>query len=216
MSGIYTEKEKCQVMEDKRTIKTKRSLKAAMIKMLEKESFESISITELCREADVSRITFYSHYSDKYALLDDIFNDLLIIGTEDYQRRQRENNQRNSLVAGYVNVLDSILKLYYDRFDFFRHTNPEKNPYLASRYYSIVLETVEKHTAHVKERLRLKYSPKKIAGFMCFGLFGFINESREEKTPIDQIEQEARMLLTDMLRSGVLTENEGNPARKNG
>lgn len=216
MSGIYTEKEKCQVMEDKRTIKTKRSLKAAMIKMLEKESFESISITELCREADVSRITFYSHYSDKYALLDDIFNDLLIIGTEDYQRRQRENNQRNSLVAGYVNVLDSILKLYYDRFDFFRHTNPEKNPYLASRYYSIVLETVEKHTAHVKERLRLKYSPKKIAGFMCFGLFGFINESREEKTPIDQIEQEARMLLTDMLRSGVLTENEGNPARENG
>ena len=75
---------------------------------------------------------------------------------------------------------------------------------------------MEKHTAHVKERLRLKYSPKKIAGFMCFGLFGFINESREEKTPIDQIEQEARMLLTDMLRSGVLTENEGNPARKNG
>ena len=190
-------------MEDKRIIKTKRSLKAAMIKMLEEESFESISITELCREADVSRITFYSHYSDKYALLDDIFNDLLIIGTEDYQRRQRENNQRNSLVAGYVNVLDSILKLYYDRFDFFRHTNPEKNPYLASRYYSIVLETVEKHTAHVKERLRLKYSPKKIAGFMCFGLFGFINESREEKIPIDQIEQEARMLLTDMLRSGV-------------
>lgn len=203
-------------MEDKRIIKTKRSLKAAMIRMLEKESFESISITELCREADVSRITFYSHYSDKYALLDDIFNDLLIIGTEDYQRRQRENNQRNSLDAGYVNVLDSILKLYYDRFDFFRHTNPEKNPYLASRYYSIVLETVEKHTAHVKERLRLKYSPKKIAGFMCFGLFGFINESREEKTPIDQIEQEARMLLTDMLRSGVLTENEGNPARENG
>ena len=216
MSGIYTEKEKCQVMEDKRIIKTKRSLKAAMIKMLEEESFVSFCITELCREADVSRITFYSHYSDKYALLDDIFNDLLIIGTEDYQRRQRENNQRNSLVAGYVNVLDSILKLYYDRFDFFRHTNPEKNPYLASRYYSIVLETVEKHTAHVKERLRLKYSPKKIAGFMCFGLFGFINESREEKTPIDQIEQEARMLLTDMLRSGVLTENEGNPARKNG
>ena len=208
MSGIYTEKEKCQVMEDKRIIKTKRSLKAAMIRMLEKESFESISITELCREADVSRITFYSHYSDKYALLDDIFNDLLIIGTEDYQRRQRENNQRNSLVAGYVNVLDSILKLYYDRFDFFQHTNPEKNPYLASRLYSIVLETVEMHTMHVKKKLPLKYSPKKIAGFVCFGMFGFVNEAHEENTPLDQIREEARVLLKDVIKSGILTEHQ--------
>ena len=68
-------------MEDKRITKTKRSLKAAMIEMLSKEDFEHISITELCRKADVSRITFYSHYNDKYALLDDIFEDMLRIGT---------------------------------------------------------------------------------------------------------------------------------------
>ena len=114
-------------MEDKRIVKTKRSLKDAMIRMLDRE--EHISITELCREAEISRITFYSHYSDKYALLDDIFNDMLILGTADYRRRQKENNQRNGLVAGYVNVLDSILKVYYDRFDFFRHTS--RTSYLA-------------------------------------------------------------------------------------
>ena len=130
-------------MEDKRIIKTKRSLKAAMVSMLSQGDFEHITITELCRNAEVSRITFYSHYNDKYALLDDIFNDMLRIGTEDYYRRQEENNPARRLAAGYVNMLDSILELYYDRFDFFQHTNPEKNPYLASRFYSIVLETVE-------------------------------------------------------------------------
>ena len=197
-------------MEDKRITKTKRSLKESMIRMLGEETFEQISITELCRKADVSRITFYSHYSDKYALLDDIFNDMLAQGTADYRRRQQENNQRNGLVAGYLNILDSILKVYYDRFDFFRHTNPEENPYLASRFYSIVLETVELHTAHVRQRLKLKYSPRKIAGFVCFGMFGFINECHEEKTPLEQIRQEAKMLLTDMLRSGVLTEKDGH------
>ena len=51
-------------MEDKRITKTKRSLKESMIRMLGEETFEQISITELCRKADVSRITFYSHYSD--------------------------------------------------------------------------------------------------------------------------------------------------------
>lgn len=137
-----------------------------------------------------------------------MFDDMLKIGTEDYYRRQKENNPSGRLAAGYVNMLDSILELYYSRFEFFGQANPEKNPYLASRLYSIILETVEKHTLHVKKRLRLKYSPKKIAGFVCFGMLGFVNESHREKTPLQQIRQEARELLTDLLRSGVLTEEE--------
>ena len=195
-------------MEDKRIAKTKKNLKNAMIEMLGEKDFEHITITELCRAAEISRITFYSHYSDKYALLDEIFDDMLKLGTEDYYRRQRENNPTGRLAAGYVNMLDAILQLYSDRFDFFRHTDPEKNPYLASRLYSIVLETVEQHTLHVKKRMRLKYSPRKIAGFVCFGMFGFVNESREENTPMDELLPQARVLLTDLIRSGILTEDE--------
>ena len=195
-------------MEDKRIAKTKKNLKNAMIMMLGEKDFEHITITELCRAAEISRITFYSHYSDKYALLDEIFDDMLKLGTEDYYRRQRENNPTGRLAAGYVNMLDAILQLYSDRFDFFRHTDPEKNPYLASRLYSIVLETVEQHTLHVKKRMRLKYSPRKIAGFVCFGMFGFVNESREENTPMDELLPQARVLLTDLIRSGILTEDE--------
>ena len=88
-------------MEDRRITKTKRSLKTALIDMLAKEDFEHISITELCRRADVSRITFYSHYNDKYALLDDIFEDMLRIGTEDYYRRQREYNPTGKLDGAF-------------------------------------------------------------------------------------------------------------------
>ena len=73
---------------------------------------------------------------------------------------------------------------------------------------SIVLETVEQHTLHVKKRMRLKYSPRKIAGFVCFGMFGFVNESREENTPMDELLPQARVLLTDLIRSGILTEDE--------
>ena len=42
-------------MEDKRITKTKKSLKTALIEMLDREDFEHISITELCRKAEVSR-----------------------------------------------------------------------------------------------------------------------------------------------------------------
>lgn len=197
-------------MEDKRIRKTKKNLKNSMILLLSEKDFEHITITELCREAEVSRITFYSHYNDKYALLDEIFDDMLQIGTEDYYRRQRENNPGGMLAAGYVNMLDAILELFYNRIDFFRHTDPEKNPYLASRLYSIVLSTVEQHTLHVKKRMRLKYSPKKIAGFVCFGMLGFVNQSEEEGTSRDILHEEARILLTDLIKSGILTEDNKN------
>ena len=174
-------------MEDKRITKTKRALKSALLKLLTTQAFDVISITELCKIANVSRITFYTHYKDKFALLDDIFNDMLIIGKEGYHRRQEENNPENNLTQGYLNVLDSILSLYYERYDFFQHVVPETNPYLAFRFYRILLDTVESHTDKLKASYSLKYSARQIAGFICFGLFGFISESYTSKVPLEQI-----------------------------
>lgn len=191
-------------MEDKRITKTKHALKSALLQILSLQTFDTVSITELCKAAKVSRITFYTHYKDKFALLDDIFNDMLTKGTEDYNRRQDENNPENDLTQGYLNVLDSILTLYYNRFDFFRHVSPDTNPYLAFRFYRIILDTVESHTDKLKDSHTLRYSARQIAGFICFGLFGFINESYAAKEPLEKVQADARQLLTDLLHSGVL------------
>ena len=170
-------------MEDRRIRKTKKNLKDTLVELLMEVPFEQISITELCRRADVSRI----------------------IGTADYHRRQEENNPNRDLVIGYLNVLDSILAIYYDRFEFFQHTNPDRNPYLAFAFYNIVLDTVELHTSRIKKTdLELKYSPRKIAGFVCFGLLGFINECHKTKTPLNKIKIETRGLLADILKSEVV------------
>ena len=64
-------------MEDRRIKKTKRALKNTLIEMMTELPFEQISITALCDRAEISRITFYSHYNDKYALVDDIFQDMI-------------------------------------------------------------------------------------------------------------------------------------------
>lgn len=48
-------------MEDRRVIKTKKNLKATLIEMMGEIPFEQISITELCKRAEISRITFFTH-----------------------------------------------------------------------------------------------------------------------------------------------------------
>ncbi|MDE6957481.1 MAG: TetR/AcrR family transcriptional regulator [Lachnospiraceae bacterium] len=193
-------------MEDKRIRKTKKNLKSTLILMLNEMSFESISITELCKRADISRITFYTHYSDKYALIDDIFLDMIHTGTEIHHHLQTENNPQHLLVQSYCNVLHCIMELYYSNYDFFRHTKPEKNPYLAFSFYNHVLKTIENYTTKKTQNFRLKYSAKKIAGFLCYGMVGFINESHSENVPLEQIKEEATSLLTGLLASDILVE----------
>ncbi|MDG3141961.1 TetR/AcrR family transcriptional regulator [Streptococcus suis] len=55
---------------DNRKERTKQSLLAAMADLLTKESFDQITTTELARAAHISRSGFYTHYKDKYEMID--------------------------------------------------------------------------------------------------------------------------------------------------
>lgn len=57
---------------DARIIKTRRDLRTALMKLLQENSYDKISVSDICAEAMVNRMTFYKHYRDKYDLLDDL------------------------------------------------------------------------------------------------------------------------------------------------
>ena len=62
---------------DRRANKTRDLLKKIFIDLLKKKPIQTISVTELCRLADINRSTFYLHYCDIYALLEDIESDCI-------------------------------------------------------------------------------------------------------------------------------------------
>lgn len=55
---------------DLRIKKTYTALENAFIALMEKKSFDEISVQELCDLAVIRRTTFYKHFSDKYEYLD--------------------------------------------------------------------------------------------------------------------------------------------------
>ncbi len=63
--------------QDLRVKRTKNSLNRALLTLMEKKNFTDITIQELADEAMINRVTFYSHYSDKYELLDQCVKDNL-------------------------------------------------------------------------------------------------------------------------------------------
>src|SRR6266704_7130411 len=66
---------------DLRVRRTRKLLWEALMAELSERAFEEITVKEICERAMVHRTTFYKHYEDKYALLEQgirqMYNDLL-------------------------------------------------------------------------------------------------------------------------------------------
>ncbi|MDO4200165.1 MAG: TetR/AcrR family transcriptional regulator [Clostridia bacterium] len=192
---------------DKRILKTRNHLKNTLISMLDTCPFEKITVKAICDRSNTSRITFYTHYHDKYELVDDLSEDMLAAAQKEYIKLQEKNNKNHNPITSYCNFLECILNMYYQNFKFFSHTSPTENPYLNFYFYKYILKYLEIHAKKRSSSLKPKYSPKKIAGFLCYGLWGFIAEGLAEKCPIEQIKSEAITILKGILQFEILTNN---------
>ena len=55
---------------DRRTLYTRQVVKDALLELLEKNPYDKINVTLLCRQAEITRATFYLHYADLNEVLD--------------------------------------------------------------------------------------------------------------------------------------------------
>ena len=62
--------------QDRRTRYTRQTIKDTFLELLKQKSFTKITVTEICKNAEINRGTFYLHYYDIYDVLSDIFNDM--------------------------------------------------------------------------------------------------------------------------------------------
>ena len=60
---------------DRRVQKTRQLLRQASIEVMQEKGFLAMTIQNIADRANVNRSTFYAHYVDKYALLDEIIRE---------------------------------------------------------------------------------------------------------------------------------------------
>lgn len=63
--------------EDIRVIRTKNTIKDTLVRILKIKPLSSISVTEICRYADINRTTFYKYYNSPQDLLNKLEQDHL-------------------------------------------------------------------------------------------------------------------------------------------
>lgn len=69
--------EKNEVSKDRRILRTRRLLQAALTELMMEKKFRDITVRDITDLADVNRSTFYLHYQDTYDLLRQIEDGLI-------------------------------------------------------------------------------------------------------------------------------------------
>lgn len=62
---------------DRRTIYTKNTIKDAVLELMKDCSFNDLSVAAVCRQAEITRSTFYLHYDSLSDILDELIHDAL-------------------------------------------------------------------------------------------------------------------------------------------
>lgn len=85
---------------DRRTLYTKNTVKDALLEALEEKSFERITVTDVCRRAEITRATFYLHYQTLTEVLDELLSDALRMAEDNCENPDADILQILHLLAG--------------------------------------------------------------------------------------------------------------------
>lgn len=190
-------------MPDCRIQKTKQKLRGALLLLLRDAPFEQLSVTDLCRESGVSRITFYAYYNDKFDLLGEIFGEMLQSAIAHFEKLQDGGNPGRDPRRSCRNLLQAILMMESESPEFMAQIAQEENSYLAFAYYWYVMREAFEHSRKYVEALRPVFSAQMTVNFLCTGLWGFIRTGALEGKTEEELGALAEQLLDSILNSSV-------------
>ncbi|KMK75912.1 TetR/AcrR family transcriptional regulator [Alkalihalobacillus pseudalcaliphilus] len=95
-------------MNDLRVKKTRKNIFDTFIKLLKRKTLEEITISEICKEAEINRGTFYAHFLGKEELFQEYFNE--VIGLLEVKYRQVYERNTSSSESTITPLFEHVLE----------------------------------------------------------------------------------------------------------
>ncbi|HJV46490.1 MAG TPA: TetR/AcrR family transcriptional regulator [Bacillota bacterium] len=93
---------------DPRVKRSRRYLQEALVSLIEEKGFDSITVLDLTKRADLNRATFYLHFRDKYDLLEQSMDEML----EQLIHTLAPTGNPEATSFGYNKPFSSIVRLF--------------------------------------------------------------------------------------------------------
>ncbi len=183
---------------DLRYIKTEESLKRTLLKMLEKQKLETISIKELCLNAKCSRNAFYQHYQTKDELYNAILSDILTtieISTQPIERNQSEMDENK--IRAFTYRLLTVIDTRREEFASLMNGNEMFLLFLSESLY----QAFQKHYQLVTDGRTLPRQGDLITRYFCCGIAGMTEQwLKDPSISLEQAQQSLDLCTRDNLR----------------
>ncbi|MED1469834.1 TetR/AcrR family transcriptional regulator [Bacillus salipaludis] len=134
--------ERLQPNPDRRIAKTRQIIYETFISLISEKEFTQISIKDITHQANISRSTFYSHYQDKYDLLDKTIqeklselNELLMKSKSDYMNYESNIDIPDPYFVTFFEHLAKNNKFYHIMF-----TKMDSSEFL-SKMFEVIRES---------------------------------------------------------------------------
>lgn len=161
----------------KNETKSAKALKRSLHTLLQKHTFLSLTVNDLCQEAEVSRSSFYQNFIDKYDLFESYLKDLY-----EYTLNLRALNSEEEFISGFLTFLFENRKFIKNSFDF-------QDAELAYIHVNLIESTLTRLSLLKNESLNPHSDDFKIKiRFLAGGLLGLVTTIVNSK---DEISKEA-------------------------
>lgn len=190
--------------EDKRIVKTKRELKRALVQLLKTKPFEQISVKEICESSSTSRITFYTHYRDKYDLLNGVFKDFTDRVKESCAEHSDCGEDRADVAAFLKKLLHGVVGCVYENSFLLDVIDSEKNSYLSFAFKCYVTEVIDQVLDMLSQKFQCKYTSAEASAFVRGGFVSLFSVAVRSGNSPKELEEKVGKLVEDLVGSDIL------------
>lgn len=184
--------------EDLRIQKTRRDLRRALLTLMKKDKFEKITVTQICTQAMINRMTFYKHYEDKYHLLNDtlqFFKDSVISETP----IKPKFNTREDAIAYIKTIANVWINEVNNHKDLVELIANQQDVAFNQLISGIVYDGIEEILVTINEFKTIRYPIKLLSAFLNGGISSTIYYwlNNQGEYPKDELIKQVNEIITD-------------------
>jgi len=180
---------------DRRVRRTQKLFREAFLKLIAEKEYSQITVTEIIKEADYNRATFYRHYYDKEDFVNELIDNQINLFIEAFMYPYRFESviDLNNLQAKHIVIFDHIL----EHRDFYSLWHELKTIPFFSEKYMTTIEVIFHEKIFVTRSLNKGVDKDLYTQFYGYGLLGiiynWINSGFEQST--DHMAKQLMLIL---------------------
>ena len=174
--------------EDIRTTRTKNKIKNAFLTILKTHSYEQITVSDIAKEANINRVTFYTHYIDKACLLADLTEDMKKKFVSDAIGYAKTIDSKDEIFKYSIGLSTALLTMFERNKEIIVLLSEKENGVISKILEEQIGSFVTIILRQLDQYMPLKYPIKYIASFVTPAYISLILKYVTDPNPIPRNE----------------------------